>query len=155
MRTLDFHPFYRASIGFDRMFASLDRASSEASTQSYPPYNIERVSDDEYRILVAVAGFADAEIDIEVRNRSLLICGNKADKTDSHEYLHRGIATRNFERRFELADHVVVKGAQLENGLLKLDLVREIPEALKRRKIKIRKGVGRVRGIEGESEKAA
>ncbi len=151
MRTLDFSPFYRASVGFDRMFDTLDRVSSEASTKSYPPYNIERLSENEYRISIAVAGFADDEFDVEVRDRSLLISGNKADKKDGNEFLHRGIATRNFERRFELADHVVVSGAHLQNGLLNVDLAREIPEALKPRKIEIGKSVGKAQVIEGKT----
>ena len=154
MRSLDFSPFYRASVGFDRMFDLLDRASTEASTQSYPPYNIERLGENEYRISIAVAGFGDDDIDVEVRDRSLLISGNRGDKKGANEFLHRGIATRNFERRFELADHVVVSGAHLANGLLNVDLVREIPEALKPRKIEIGKG-GKARVIEGKAEKAA
>ncbi len=155
MQTLDFSPFYRASVGFDRLFNLLDQASNEASTKSYPPYNIERLSENEYRISIAVAGFAEDEIDVEVRDRSLLISGNKASKQDGKEFLHRGIATRNFERRFELADHVVVSGANLVNGLLDVDLVREIPEALKPRKIEIKDGVGKTRVIEGKAGKAA
>lgn len=151
MQALDFSPFYRASVGFDRLFHLLDQASNEASTKSYPPYNIERLGENEYRISIAVAGFGEDEIDVEVRDRSLLISGNKASKEGGNEFLHRGIATRNFERRFELADHVVVSGANLVNGLLDVDLVREIPEALKPRKIEIKSGVGKARVIEGQA----
>jgi len=141
MRNFDFTPFYRSSVGFDRMFDLLDSATSETVNQSYPPYNIEKTGDDSYRIAVAVAGFTQDELDVEVHNNTLKISGQKQNRDGEGEYLHRGIATRNFERKFELADHVIVDGAGVENGLLYVDLVREVPEALKPRKIEIAKRV--------------
>jgi len=126
-------------VGFDRMAAMLDNVlSNDVGTQTYPPYNIEKTGDDAYRITVAVAGFTEAELSIEARDGQLVISGKKAeDKDGQTTYLHRGIATRAFERRFQLADHVRATGAKSENGLLHVDLVREIPEALKPRKIEI------------------
>ena len=139
MRNFDFTPFYRSSVGFDRMFDLLDSATSETVNQSYPPYNIEKTGDDAYRISIAVAGFNQDELDVEVHNNTLKVSGQKANRDPEGEYLHRGIATRNFERKFELADHVIVSGAGVENGLLYIDLSREVPEALKPRKIEITK----------------
>lgn len=139
MRTYDFSPLYRSTVGFDRLAGLLDNVlTNDVSTQSYPPYNIEKTGDDAYRITVAVAGFTDNELNIEAKDGQLVISGKKASETDEQtQYLHRGIATRAFERRFQLADHVRATAAATENGLLHVDLVREVPEALKPRKIEI------------------
>src|SRR6476620_327822 len=139
MRTFDFAPFYRSTVGFDRMFSVLDQLGGvEGSVPSYPPYNIERNGENAFRISVAVAGFTDADLSIEAKENTLTIRGEKqADEEKSGELLYKGIAERTFERSFQLADHVVVKGATLENGLLHVNLVREIPEAMKPRAIPI------------------
>ncbi len=141
MRTLDLSPLYRSAIGFDRM-ASLLNTVSQAETKqpSYPPYNIVLTGDDTYRITMAVAGFAEAELDLQVEQNLLTVAGKKSENSEPKEYLYQGIAERGFERRFQLADHVRVENAQLENGLLHIDLVREIPEAMKPRKIEIGSG---------------
>src|ERR1700737_3249153 len=139
MRTFDFAPLYRSTVGFDRMFSMLDQVGDvEGSAPGYPPYNIERSGENAYRISVAVAGFTDADLSIEARENTLRIRGEQAkDEEKSGDVLYQGIAARNFERSFQLADHVQVKGASLENGLLHIDLVREIPEAMKPRAIPI------------------
>ena len=136
MRTFDLAPLYRSTVGFDRLFSMLD--GFEAAP-GYPPYNIERTGENAYRITVAVAGFTDKELDIEAKENTLTIRGDKqtVEKDDKGEVLYQGIAARAFERRFQLADHVTVQGASLENGLLHVDLVREIPEAMKPRQIPI------------------
>ena len=139
MRHVDFAPLYRSTVGFDRLFSMLDNMSQPDNGQTYPPYNIERTGENAYRITMAVAGFGESDLSIESRENTLTVKGEKAD-ADSEtevEYLHRGIAGRAFERRFQLADHVEVKGASLKNGLLHVDLVRVIPEAMKPRKIEI------------------
>jgi molecular chaperone IbpA len=138
MRHFDLTPLYRSTIGFDRLGSLFDTLNSfEGESPSYPPYNIERVAENAYRISMAVAGFGEGDLDIEVKENTLSIRGEKhADQEDS-TYLHRGIASRSFERRFQLADYVVVRGASLENGLLHVDLVRELPEAMKPRTIQI------------------
>ena len=145
MRPFDFAPLYRSTVGFDRLFQLLDSAGgveSEAST--YPPYNIERKSENEYRISMAVAGFTKDEIDIQVKEQSLTIkCEKKADDKD-RQFLHRGIAARSFERRFQLADHVEVTGADLQDGLLHVDLVRNVPERLKPRSVQIGNGAKQI-----------
>ncbi len=136
----DFTPLYRSSIGFDRLAQMLDDAAS-FEAPAYPPYNIERVGDDEYRITIAIAGFSAADVNLEVKGNALTVTGKKSDKPEvKSEYLHQGIAARNFERRFQLADHVEVTGADLTSGLLHISLKREIPEALKPRTIAIRSG---------------
>jgi molecular chaperone IbpA len=140
MRHFDLTPLYRSTIGFDRLGSLLDTLTSfEGETPSYPPYNIERVGENDYRISMAVAGFGEGDLSIDVKENTLSIRGEK--KTEQEEttptFLHRGIASRSFERRFQLADHVVVKGATLEHGLLHVDLVRELPEAMKPRSIPI------------------
>ncbi|WP_295803511.1 Hsp20 family protein [uncultured Microbulbifer sp.] len=141
MRTLDLSPLYRSAIGFDRMANLLDSMSSAEQNQpAYPPYNIELTGEDAYRISMAVAGFDDSELDIQMEQNRLTVSGQKPAEETSRNFLHRGIAARNFERRFQLADHVRVTGAQLANGLLHIDLVREIPEAMKPRKIEISNG---------------
>lgn len=138
MRNFDLTPLYRSAVGYDRFGSLLEEAARVDQQPSYPPYNIELVDENSYRITMAVAGFSDQEIDIEAKGDSLLISGKKTDvEEDKSRFLHRGIATRNFERRFRIAEHVRVEGAALENGLLSIQLVREIPEALKPRKIAI------------------
>lgn len=138
MRNFDLAPLYRATVGFDQIADLMDRVlASDVTQPSYPPYNIEKTRDDAWRISVAVAGFADEELNVELRENSLIISARKtADETD-RTYLHRGIATRAFERRFHLADHVRATGAAHENGMLHIDLIREVPEALKPRRIEI------------------
>jgi molecular chaperone IbpA len=136
----DFTPFYRSSVGFDRLFRLLDEAQA-LEPQSYPPYNIERVGENEYRITMAVAGFSDRELAIEAKGNALTVAGKKLDKSEgAGELLHQGIANRSFERRFQLADYVEVSGAELTNGLLHISLKREVPEALKPRQIAITTG---------------
>ncbi|MEL6774166.1 MAG: Hsp20 family protein [Pseudomonadota bacterium] len=140
MRTIDLTPLYRSTVGFDRMAQMLDQVmSGDGAAPSYPPYNIEKTGEDAYRISIAVAGFAEGELNIEVRDQGLSVTARKAPQEGQEKrvYLHRGIAERGFERRFQLADHVRVAGAELVNGLLHIDLVREIPEALKPRTIAI------------------
>ncbi|WP_112320455.1 Hsp20 family protein [Oceanibium sediminis] len=138
MRTYDFSPLYRSTVGFDRLASVLDQVmTNDVSTQSYPPYNIEKTGENAYRITIAVAGFTEAELSIEAKEGQLVVSGKKAAQETEPNYLHRGIATRAFERRFQLADHVRATGAVNENGLLHIDLVREVPEALKPRKIEI------------------
>ncbi|MEX0344203.1 MAG: Hsp20 family protein [Rhizobiaceae bacterium] len=139
MRHVDFSPFYRSTVGFDRLFSMLDSMGQPDSAQSYPPYNIERTGEDAYRITMAVAGFGEDELELEAHRNVLTVKGEKADQKDGEgaELLYRGIAGRTFERRFQLADHVEVSGAELKNGLLHIDLVREVPEELKPRRIAI------------------
>ncbi|WP_127091392.1 Hsp20 family protein [Aquabacter cavernae] len=139
MRTFDLAPLYRNTVGFDRLFSMLDSGGNVDSAPTYPPYNIERTGETDYRITVAVAGFTPAELFIESKENSLSIRGEKADvqSGERSQVLYRGIAARAFERRFQLADHVEVKGARLENGLLHVDLVRNVPEAKKPRTISI------------------
>ncbi|MCI4665021.1 MAG: Hsp20 family protein [Neomegalonema sp.] len=138
MRTIDLTPLYRTSVGFDRMASTLDALTRSENGGGYPPYNIEKLAEDDYRITVAVAGFSEADISIESKDGELVISGARQERDQAEtQYLHRGIAERAFERRFKLADHVRAVGARLENGLLHVDLVREVPEALKPRKITI------------------
>ena len=138
MRSYDLSPLYRATVGFDRMADLLDRVLTQDSTAStYPPYNIEKTQDGAYRISIAVAGFAENELNVEQREQELIVAARKAAEDGDRTYLHRGIATRAFEKRFQLADHVRVKGAIHENGMLHIDLLREVPEALKPRQIAI------------------
>ncbi|MGB1198706.1 MAG: Hsp20 family protein [Thalassotalea sp.] len=140
MRTnTDFSPLYRSFIGFDHLASMMDKASRADKQSSYPPYNIELLADDQYRITMALAGFAENELEIESKQNNLIVTGTKAASKDSAErkFMHQGIAERNFERKFQLGDHVKVIGAFMENGLLHIDLQREIPEALKPRKIAI------------------
>lgn len=140
MRTsFDFSPFYRDTVGFDRVFHMLDSVVSQGS-QGYPPYNIEKTSDDTYRIVMAVAGFSEAELSITQKEEELLVTGRSQPGAEEKEYLYRGIAAREFERRFQLADHVKVVGAGLANGLLTIELRREIPEEKKARAIRIEAG---------------
>lgn len=136
MGTIDFAPLFRSTVGFDRLFDLLDGAMRFEAADDYPPYNIEKTGEDAYRITMAVAGFGPDELSITTQPNLLVVAGQKA-KQDNVQYLHHGLATRAFERRFDLADYVRVKDANLENGLLSVALVREIPEAMKPRKIQI------------------
>lgn len=150
MRTYDLSPLYRATVGFDRMADLLDRVLTQDSTvPTYPPYNIEKTGEDAYRISIAVAGFTEAELGVEQREVELVVTARKAKDDTQRAYLHRGIATRAFEKRFQLADHVRVTGALHENGMLHIDLVREVPEALKPRQIEIARSTPKV--IEAET----
>ena len=138
MRNLDFAPLYRATVGFDRIADLMDRVlSTDVAQPTYPPYNIEKTEDDAWRISLAVAGFSDTDLSIEVNDRALLVTGRKTEDDSDRKFLHRGIATRAFERRFHLADHVRVTGASHVDGMLHIDLEREVPEALKPRRIEI------------------
>jgi molecular chaperone IbpA len=136
MRTYDLSPLFRSTIGFDRLSRLLD-ASLATDSVAYPPYNIEKVGENAYRVTMAVAGFGEKDIDITFQDNALTVRGKAEPEAEGIQYLHRGIAGRAFERRFQLADHVEVESARLENGLLFVDLVRRIPEALKPRKIEI------------------
>ncbi len=147
MTTFDFSPLYRSTVGFERL-AQLLASTNRAETNSFPPYNIEVVDEDEYLITMAVAGFAQEDLDITSEQNNLTIAGRKVARDEDRRYLHRGIAERSFERRFQLADHVKVSGARLENGLLHIELKREVPEAMKPQKIEISGGTGRL--IEGD-----
>lgn len=137
MRAFDFSPLYRSTVGFDRLAQMLDQVGGVDEGNTYPPYNIERTGDNEYRITMAVAGFSESEIKIEVKEQVLGVAGDKAPDDKERQFLHRGIAARAFSRRFQLADHVEVKGAQLRDGLLHIELVRNVPERLKPRTISI------------------
>lgn len=153
MRHVDFSPLYRSTVGFDRLFTMLDSLAQPEGGQSYPPYNIERTGEDSYRISMAVAGFSDDEISIEAHRNVLTIKGERKDETNGEgsEVLYRGIAARSFERRFQLADHVDVVGAALKNGLLHIDLKRNIPEELKPRKIAISATPAKAKQIEAKA----
>jgi molecular chaperone IbpA len=153
MRTVDFSPLYRSVVGFDRLAALLDQAATQDSASGYPPYNIERTDENAYRIEIAVAGFRPDELTIEVRENLLTVTGRKAANDDARKFLHRGLAERNFERRFQLADYVIVTDAALDNGLLSVSLKRELPEALKPRTIAISTNGEKL--IEAKSKKAA
>jgi molecular chaperone IbpA len=158
MRTFDFAPLYRSTVGFDRLFSMFDQLGGvEGSAPTYPPYNIERTGENSYRITVAVAGFTEAELFLETKENTLTIRGEKQTKPEaSGEVLYQGIAARAFERRFQLADYVEVKGASLENGLLHVDLAREIPEAMKPRQIRIGSGsTAAPKVVESKPAKAA
>ncbi|MDF0603111.1 Hsp20 family protein [Psychromarinibacter sp. C21-152] len=154
MRNYDLAPLYRATVGFDRVADLMDRVLTQDVAQpGYPPYNIEKTADDAYRISLAVAGFTDEELSVEVRENALIVSAKKAEEDQGRTYLHRGIATRAFERKFQLADHIRVTGAVHENGMLHIDMVREIPEALKPRRIEIAGG-NTVEHKAAEAEKA-
>ena len=141
MRSFDLAPLYRATVGFDQIADLMDRVLADTGTAaSYPPYNIEKIADDGWRITIAVAGFTDEDLSVEVRESALIVSAKKSTEDADRTYLHRGIANRAFERRFTLADHVRVTGASHVNGMLNVDLVREVPEALKPRRIEIANG---------------
>jgi molecular chaperone IbpA len=148
MRHLDFTPLFRSTVGFDHLLSLLDSVAG-SEVPAYPPYNIERLGENEYRISMAVAGFSQDDLKIEAKESLLTITGQKPEEEDKkREYLHRGIAARSFERSFRLADHVVVKGADLKDGMLHIDLVRELPERMKPRRIAIGTGNGSGKMIE-------
>ena len=152
MRTFDFAPLHRATVGFDQMADLMDRVfANDVSQPSYPPYNIERRGENEYRITMAVAGFSQDELTITHEPNLLVVMGDKADDSEG-EYLHRGIANRAFMRRFDLADHVKVGGANLSNGMLTIDLKRELPEAMKPRRIAISSGTEQAQIESGHTE---
>lgn len=162
MRTYDFTPLYRSAVGFDRLAGLLENAARTGQENGWPPYNIETTGENAYRIEVAVAGFAPDELNLEVKENLLTVTGRKIANDAAAEgdaagrtFLHRGLAERDFERRFQLADYVVVKGADLVNGLLTIDLARELPEALKPRRIEIGAGKTVKPLIEGKKAKAA
>lgn len=167
MRTLDFSPLYRSAIGYDRVANMFERAQRSAelgdgsgnstgnTAPTYPPYNIELIADDKYRITMAVAGFQKSEVDLELEGDSLKVVGRKQRDEKSKTYLHRGIGARNFEHRFQLAEHVKVVSASLDAGLLNIELVREIPEAMKPRKIAIETTVSGASNVEALERRAA
>ena len=140
MTTFDFSPLFRSTIGFDRLTRLADAASRADGAGAYPPYNIEKTGEDSYRLSMAVAGFAPADLDVQVQENALLVTGKASKEDDAKRYLHRGIARRAFERRFQLADTIKVVGASFDNGMLHVELVREIPEAMKPRTIAINAG---------------
>lgn len=148
MRTIDFSPLYRSVVGFDRLAGLLETATAETASNGYPPYNIERTDENGYRVDIAVAGFRPEELEIEVKENLLTVTGRKAANDEPRRFLHRGLAERNFDRRFQLADYVVVTDANLADGLLSISLKRELPEALKPRRIEI--GSAKAPMIEGE-----
>ena len=150
MQAFDFSPLYRAAVGFDRMADLMDRVAADVAQPTYPPYNIEKTAEDAYRISIAVAGFSPDELSVEVKDGALHVSARRAPEAQARTWLHRGIATRAFERRFALADHVRVSGAVHENGMLHIELLRETPEALKPRRIEI--GVTAPRALESKPE---
>ena len=152
MRHFDFSPLHRSTVGFDRLFTMLDSLGQPDQAQTYPPYNIERTGENAYRITMAVAGFDESELSVEARENTLTIKGEKSEeKGEESQFLHRGIAKRAFERRFQLADHVEIRAASLKNGLLHVDLVREIPEAAKPRRIAIASVSSQPKQIEAQN----
>ncbi len=153
MRTIDLSPLYRSVVGFDRLADLLDSASHEAAS-GYPPYNIERTDENAYRIEIAVAGFKPEDLNVEVKENLLTVQGRKPANDEAKRYLHRGLAERNFERRFQLADFVVVTDANLADGLLSIALKRELPEALKPRRIEIGSGATLIEGEKAETKAA-
>jgi len=156
MRTFDLSPLFRSTVGFDRMTRILEAAlNGEEAANGYPPYNIEKLSEDDYRITMAVAGFSQDELEIVQRENTLVVVGKQAKDAENRQFLYRGIAGRQFERRFQLADHIKVVGANLVNGLLNIDLKREIPEAAKPRTIPIETAAPTARVLEQKVENAA
>ncbi|MGK6319741.1 Hsp20 family protein [Sphingomonas sp. DT-204] len=157
MRQFDFAPYRRSTIGFDRLFDLLEASARSSSSDNYPPFNLERVGEDHYRITIAVAGFKPDEIDITAQQNLLLVTGRKGDTNDNHDaqMLHLGIANRGFERRFELADFIRVESADLADGLLTIELVREVPEAMKPKKIAIGGATAQEPAIEHKTADAA
>ena len=155
MRTTDFSPLYRSMVGFDRLAMLLDAASKSEAASNWPPYNIETMGENAYRIEIAVAGFKPEELNVEVKEGTLTVSGRKTANDDGKRYLHRGLAERNFERRFQLADYVLVTDARLQDGLLQIDLKRELPEAMKPRRIEIQGAAPRNDLIEAQAEGSA
>lgn len=157
MSSFDFSPLYRTVVGFDRLASLIDTASRLDGAQGYPPYNIEQSADDEnaYAIELAVAGFGEDDLDLEVKESQLVVVGKKDSGSDNRKFLHRGIAERGFIRRFQLADHVVVTSATLKHGLLRIELRRELPEAMKPRKIAIGEDASNGKVIEGRKVRAS
>ena len=157
MRSFDLAPLHRASVGFDQIADLMDRLlTQDAAATNYPPYNIEKLDDGSWRISIAVAGFSSDELAAEVRENALIVTARKAEDTTERKFLHRGIANRAFERRFHLADHVRVTGASHVDGMLHIDLVKEVPEALKPRRIEIGAGTPLIEGqVQGKAEKKA
>jgi molecular chaperone IbpA len=151
MRTIDFSPLYRSAVGFDRLASLLEAASRSDAPNGYPPYNIETVGENAYRIEIAVAGFKPEELTIDFRESTLTVQGKKAAGDEAKRYLHRGLAERNFERRFQLADYVVVTGAKLADGLLVVELERQLPEQLKPRRVEIKTGAPGAEQIEAKA----
>ncbi len=156
MRNYDLTPLYRATVGFDRMADLMDRLlTADVADTGYPPYNIEKTDENAYRISIAVAGFADDELSVDLKDGALIVSARKAKDETTRKYLHRGIATRAFERRFDLAEHIKVSGASHELGMLHIDLMRDVPEALKPRRIEIAKGqTVEAKAVEKKTEKA-
>lgn len=156
MRNFDLAPLYRATVGFDQIADMMDRVfTNDVGKQSYPPYNIEKTGEDAWRISIAVAGFSDDDLSVEVREGALIVTARKAEEDDDRVYLHRGIATRAFERRFHMAEHVRVVGAAHTDGMLHIDLIREVPEALKPRQIQIASDLPVTsKVVEGKAKKA-
>ena len=155
MTNFDFSPLYRTTVGFDHLSTLLDNIHrSDRVANSYPPYNIELINENNYQITMAVSGFNSDELDIKSEQRTLTVKGQKDSDQNSRNYLHQGIAARNFERKFQLADHIEITGAQLENGLLHIDLAREIPEAMKPKTIPIKEGKGRLVDVSREDAAA-
>jgi len=156
MRNFDLAPLYRATVGFDQIADLMDRVfTNDVGKQSYPPYNIEKTDEDTWRITIAVAGFADEDLTVEVREGSLIVTARNSDEDDDKVYLHRGIGTRAFERRFHMAEHVRVVGAAHSDGMLHIDLLREVPEALKPRQIQIASDMPvPAKVVEGKTKKA-
>ncbi len=155
MNRNDFAPFRRSTVGFDRLFDLLENQARLNGGDNYPPFNIERSGEDRYRITLAIAGFKAADLDITAQQNLLVIQGKKADDVQGREYLHVGIANRGFERRFELADYVRVEHADMADGLLLIDLVREVPDAMKPKKILVGGEAGKLKVIDGDSDAAA
>ena len=155
MRTLDFSPLYRSMVGFDHLAGLLDQAAKTEAASNWPPYNIEALGENAYRVEIAVAGFRPDELSVEVKENTLTVAGRKAANADEKRYLHRGLAERNFERRFQLADYVFVTDAQLADGLLSIELKRELPEQMKPRQIAIKSGAtAQPELIEGKAKAA-
>ena len=156
MRSIDFSPLYRSMVGFDHLAGLLDQASKTEAASNWPPYNIEATGENAYRVEIAVAGFKPEELHVEVKENTLTVTGRKAQADEAKRYLHRGLAERNFERRFQLADYVFVTDAQLADGLLCISLKRELPEQMKPRRIEIKNGSAAHDGqlIEGEARDA-
>ena len=155
MTNFDFSPLYRTTVGFDHLSTLLDNIHrSDRAPNSYPPYNIELINENNYQITMAVSGFNSDELDIKSEHRTLTVKGQKHPDENTRNYLHQGIAARNFERKFQLADHIEITGAQLENGLLHIDLAREIPEAMKPKTIPINEGKGRLMDVSREDAAA-